>query len=313
MPVAVLGGCNRSRRVRLASLAVTLRSAVCGALALATICGASASGAKTASGSWLGAQAQPGNAAYDLPLQRAVPGGIKVIDLHAHGSSPTVDVDNHRALVIRDAGQWVAVVGIPLSTPLGTRHLVVHDENGRHDVQFDVTAMRYLSQALRVNPRQVDLSQSDLARVANERLQIDRALDRYSEPLPDTLRLPLPVPGRRSSSFGMRRVFNGEARNPHSGMDIAAPAGTPVLAPLAGTVLDAEDFFFNGNTVLVDHGGGLISMYCHLRTIEVKPGQRIAAGARLGEVGMTGRATGPHLHWGIALNHAWVDPALFLR
>ncbi len=249
----------------------------------------------------------------DLPHENSVPGGVKIIRLQAAGTPmPYVDTDGHRALVVEDGSSWVAVIGIPLSAPKGMRQVIVRGTNGRQEIEFAVADKRYASQSLKVAPRQVDLSAADLARVNEEKIRIDHALSHWTESPPESLRLPQPVPGPRSSSFGSRRVFNGESRNPHSGMDIAAPAGTPVQAPIAGTVVDTGDYFFNGNTVFVDHGRGLISMYCHLSAIDVKPGQRVAAGSRIGAVGMTGRATGPHLHWGLSLNRAWVDPELFL-
>jgi murein DD-endopeptidase MepM/ murein hydrolase activator NlpD len=251
---------------------------------------------------------------FDLPHESPVPGGVKLIRLDDAGTvTPYVDADDTRALVVRDGATWVAVVGIPLSAPLGERQVIVRDAGGRHVEKFEVANKQYASQSLKVPPRQVNLSAADLARVARERIRIDHALSQYTEPAPESLHLPQPVPGPRSSSFGMRRIFNGESRNPHSGMDIAAPTGTPVLVPIAGTVVDTGEYFFNGNTVLIDHGRGLVSMYCHLSKIDVQPGQHVAAGTRLGQVGMTGRVTGPHLHWGLALNRAWVDPELFVR
>ena len=250
---------------------------------------------------------------FDLPHENAVPGGVKILDVDSAGAAmPYVDADGHRALVVEGASAWVAVIGIPLSAPLGKRQVIVHGSGGRREIEFTVGDKRYASQSLKVAPAQVNLSAANLARVNEEKTRIDRALSHWTEPPPESLRMPQPVPGPHSSSFGMRRVFNGESRNPHSGMDIAAPSGTPVLAPIAGTVVDTGEYFFNGNTVFVDHGRGLISMYCHLSAIDVKPGQRVAAGTRIGAVGMTGRATGPHLHWGLSLNRAWVVPELFL-
>jgi len=249
----------------------------------------------------------------ELPHENAVPGGVKIIRLDSTGSAmPYVDADGHRALVVQEGSAWVAVIGIPLSAPLGTRQVIVRGSSGRQEIDFTVGDKRYASQSLKVAPAQVNLSAADLARFNEEKIRIDHALSRWSEPPPESLRLPPPVPGPRSSSFGSRRIFNGESRNPHSGMDIAAPIGTPVILPIAGTVVDTGNYFFNGNTVFVDHGRGLISMYCHLSAIDVKPGERITAGTRIGAVGMTGRATGPHLHWGLSLNRAWVDPELFL-
>jgi murein DD-endopeptidase MepM/ murein hydrolase activator NlpD len=251
--------------------------------------------------------------ALQLPLESAVPGGVKILRLEAAGDlPPDVEASGHRALVLKDGGTWLAVVGIPLTEPVGEMRVTVRDASGEREISFAVADKHYLTQSLKVAPGQVNLSASDLARVNREHEVLDRALSRWSAEPPSTLRLPAPVPGVRSSSFGMRRIFNGESRNPHTGMDIAAAAGTPVLAPTDGTVLLTGNYFFNGNTVLIDHGRGLISMYGHLSAIDVTPGEHVAAGTRIGAVGMTGRATGPHLHWALSLNRVWVDPALFL-
>jgi murein DD-endopeptidase MepM/ murein hydrolase activator NlpD len=251
-----------------------------------------------------------------LPRESRVPGGIALVPLATEGDDPgAVRFGDHRAAVLRTADGWVAVIGIPLDVEPGPQAVQWQPagEPAPRRLEFSVVDKRYEEQRLTVkNPRHVDPSKEDLQRIVAERKRIDAALGTFTPDVTPDFVLSPPVPGRRSSSFGLRRFFNGQPRNPHSGMDIAASAGTPILNPAPGRVLDAGDFFFNGNTVFVDHGQGLITMYCHLSRIDVKPGEEVAAGATLGLVGATGRVTGAHLHWGVALNRALVDPALFV-
>jgi murein DD-endopeptidase MepM/ murein hydrolase activator NlpD len=216
-------------------------------------------------------------------------------------------------LVTRQGSEWLAIVGIGLSIEPGDYQVSVQQPGANpRQISFKVAPKQYSVQELKVPPSQVNLSAEDEARVAEEREKVRAALTSFSPDAPSTLRLAQPVPGRRSSSFGLRRMFNGESRSPHSGMDIAAPTGTPIKAPLAGRVVDVGSYFFNGNNVVIDHGQGLMTMYCHLSKIRVEMGQELQPGEILGEVGATGRVTGPHLHWGVSLNGSMVDPALFL-
>ena len=148
--------------------------------------------------------------------------------------------------------------------------------------------------------------------IERELAEQTRAYQQFSPRQPSNLLFDRPVNGPLSSPFGLRRFFNGEERNPHSGLDFAANRGTPIKAPAAGKVILIGDYFFNGKTVFLDHGQGLISMFCHLSEIDVQLGDEIARGGHVGKVGATGRATGPHLHWNASLNDARVDPAIFI-
>jgi murein DD-endopeptidase MepM/ murein hydrolase activator NlpD len=253
--------------------------------------------------------------AQSLPQERRVPGGIAFVPLPGSDAEPpTVTFGDYQTAVIKRGSKWVAVVGIPLATKPGMQQLQVETAAGTKQVSFGVKDRKYRTQYLTIqNQRQVDPNPDDVKRIQEEQSRSSAALSRFTLEGEPVLALASPVKGVRSDSYGSRRVFNGQPRNPHSGMDIAAPTGTPIRAPAAGTVVEAGDFFFNGNTLYIDHGHGLVTMYCHLNKLGVRAGDRVAKGDVIGEVGATGRVTGPHLHWGVALNRAMVDPALFLE
>jgi murein DD-endopeptidase MepM/ murein hydrolase activator NlpD len=255
-----------------------------------------------------------GGDGFIAPRVAAVPGGVVTFKLAgAADNPPTVVFDGKPVMVVRQNDSWLAILGLGLNVEPGDYQVEVRQ--GASEAQklpFKVADKKYSVQQLKVPPGQVNLSPENEARVARESEKVRAALNGFSASAPSTLRLAQPVAGRRSSSFGLRRMFNGESRNPHSGMDIAAPTGTPIKAPLDGRVVDVGNYFFNGNNVIVDHGQGLLTMYCHLSKIRVEVGQALKRGQVLGDVGATGRVTGPHLHWGVSLNGAMVDPALFL-
>ena len=249
-----------------------------------------------------------------LPLAAPVPGGIAIVCVgRAPGPAPEVIFEGQRVLVARVGEAWQAVVGLPLALKPGAHELAVTREKTERVVPFRVGSREYATQHVTLaNRRQVEPEPDDLRRIAREQDLLARAFSTFSDFESDGLAFDLPSAGPVSGGFGSRRFFNNEPRLPHSGLDIAAAEGTPINAPAAGRVLETGDFFFNGLTVVLDHGQGVITMYNHLSRIDVVKGLRVARGERIGAVGRTGRVTGPHLHWSVSLNNARVDPALFL-
>jgi murein DD-endopeptidase MepM/ murein hydrolase activator NlpD len=253
-------------------------------------------------------------AGFVAPRASAVPGGVVTFKLPgAADQKPVVKHAGRPIMVVRQGDEWLAIAGVSLDVEPGEQTIDV-DQPGAEPrkISFQVLPKQYRTQALKVAPAMVNPSPQNEARIEKERQKVRAALEAFSPDAPVTLRLAQPVPGPRSSSFGLRRVFNGESRRPHSGMDIAAPTGTPIKAPLAGKVVDIGEYYFNGGNVIIDHGQGLTTMYCHLSKIRVEVGQDLKLGDVIGDVGATGRVTGPHLHWGVALSGVMVDPALFL-
>lgn len=244
-------------------------------------------------------------------LNHPVPGGVAVVPLGSEAQAPTARYQDKPVLVVREEGKrWIAIVGIPLKSQPGPHQLQVSD--GR-TLGFTVGSKHYREQHIKLkNGRQVNPLAEDMARINRELAEQTRAYQTFSPAQPSNLLFDKPVEGPLSSPFGLRRFFNGEERNPHSGLDFAVGAGTPIKSPATGKVILIGNYFFNGNTVFVDHGQGLISMFCHMSKVDVKLGQSLPRGGIVGRVGATGRATGPHMHWNVSLNDARVDPAIFI-
>lgn len=249
-----------------------------------------------------------------VPVESAVPGGIVQIPLaSSQMSPPRVYFQDKRVLVIEHEQQWLAVVGIPLSEKAGQHSITVETGEQSQQLDFMVKNKRYPEQHLTLkNKRMVNPEPEDLEQIAADKVAIEQALRTWTESATVDMDFSTPVEGRLSSLFGLKRFFNGQPKNPHSGLDIAAVAGTPIHAPAGGQVISTGSYYFNGNTVFLDHGQGLISAYFHLTDIAVQPGQPLARGDVIGTVGKTGRVTGPHLHWTVYLNQTKVDPALFI-
>lgn len=248
-------------------------------------------------------------------LDKPVPGGVAVVALGASQRAPTARYGGKPVLVMRDSDQqWVALAGIDLKTPPGTEALKVTTDGQARTVPFEVRAKRYKEQHIKLkNQSYVNPDPAQQARFEREYKAQIAAYGQFRPDLPSNVMLDRPVDGGRlSSPFGLRRFFNGEERNAHSGLDFAVPKGTPVKAPADGVVTIADDYFFNGKTIFLDHGQGLVTMYCHLSAADVQVGQTVKRGQVIGKVGSTGRATGPHLHWNVSLNGNRVDPAIFI-
>ena len=240
-----------------------------------------------------------------LPQQAAVPGGIALVPVPTSKAT----FNSKPVLVLRQGNQFVAVVGIPLSAKPGAHRLATPEG----ELTFTVTGKDYEVQRLTIaNKRQVNPLAEDMERIRSERAEMDVAFNSFTDQAEVDLAFRLPAEGPISSPFGLRRILNEQPRNPHSGLDIAALEGDLIQAPASGRVVAMGNYFFNGNTVLLDHGQGLITMYCHMSSIDVEMGDEVNTGDIVGKVGKTGRVTGAHLHWSVSLNNARVDPNLFL-
>jgi murein DD-endopeptidase MepM/ murein hydrolase activator NlpD len=250
--------------------------------------------------------------ATTLPRQLAVPGGVVIVPLAVStDEKPVVTYNKQQVIVLKQNQQWLAIVGVPLSVKIGTQRVTVTSAGKTSKTLFEVEDKAYPTQHITItDKRKVNPTHYDMTRINAEKAKTGAALKHWTDGNV-AMNFIWPIEGRVSGLFGRRRVFNGQAKRPHSGMDIAAPTGTEIHAPADGIVRDTGDYFFNGNTIFIDHGQGLMTMFLHLDKIGVEMGQAVKQGEVIGTVGATGRVTGPHLHLGVSLNNVKVEPRLF--
>lgn len=248
---------------------------------------------------------------FMLPQDSRVPGGLAVIALDPSNAKRDIKFNGQKVWQLSDnANNHWAIIGIPLSQKVGK---VNYKIDGK-DYVFTITDKDYEEQHLTVKRKHSNPPADQIKRIQKESRLSKKAFTtfsntHYSNHYQDFLK---PAQGPTSSPFGLKRFFNEQARRPHSGIDIAAPRGADIIAPAAGEIILTGHFFFNGNSLFIDHGQGLITMYCHMDKLERKQGDKVKAGEIIGKVGSTGRATGPHLHWTVSLNNSRVEPLLFL-
>ena len=264
------------------------------------------------------------NPALDVSHRaRAIhPGEVVVLEVRA--GAPLADLSatafGHEIRLFQDPsdGVWRGLVGIDLTTEPGSYEVTVRASTaggGRAEIAYalDVAPKEFPTRRLKVAPKYVDPPPDVIERILREQEETSAIFRAAS---PERLwrgGFARPVPGRSTSSFGRRSVFNGEARNPHSGTDFRSGEGVAIKAPNAATVALTGDLYFSGKVVILDHGWGLYSYFAHLSAIDVVEGDVVERGDVVGRVGATGRVTGPHLHWTVRLNDARVDPLALME
>ena len=269
-------------------------------------------------------EAPAGALRIEVRARELVPGEPLRIVVESPLSLARVDgsfLDRNLAFVrektLEGGERWLAWGVVPLGRGAGRELLEISarasDGVPSHASRtLEIRAKRFPTQQLDVESKFVTPPTEVEARIANERKQLAAIYTTTTVPAPATHPFTRPIAGEPTSTFGARRIFNGVPRDPHPGLDLRAGTGTPVLASGAGRVALAGDLYFSGGTVIVDHGGGLFTVYAHLSRIDVREGDELYAGKKVGLSGATGRVTGPHLHWGAKIGEIPFDPRALL-
>lgn len=243
-----------------------------------------------------------------IPIELIMPEEVESINIEWQNLQTVLKVSS----TSDDKNIFNCILGTDLQNAKAGLHKIKLSwtENGfltTEEYTIDLTTKSYPTEKLTVAPEMTDLSDEVKARVKKESILTREALHTNTPGAAPKLPLVRPVPGIYTSPYGKSRIFNGQFRGRHSGIDFRAAIGTPIKSVADGVVVLTGNFWFSGNFVMIDHGAGLISFYCHMSKIDVEKKQEVKAGETVGKTGQTGRVTGPHLHFGIAWNGEYFD------
>jgi murein DD-endopeptidase MepM/ murein hydrolase activator NlpD len=258
----------------------------------------------------------PNIVSASIPIQNTpISGGIAVFDFESNHSNPKAFYRTAPLYTQHIKGNhWQALLGIPLMEKTGKKSITIQDFSTR-TLSVNIKPSAYKEQHITLKgdkKKYVNPNATHSQRIKKERPILSKARQIFSEKILSDGLFIRPVTGITTSPFGFKRFYNGQARRPHTGLDYAGAAGTPIKAAADGKVILAGQYFFNGNAIFLDHGQGLISVYIHMNKRLVSQGQSVKQGQIIGTIGQSGRATGPHLHWGVYLNRTSVNPNLLM-
>jgi hypothetical protein len=242
----------------------------------------------------------------------ARPGDAVLIRVTGSASPPRGELAGRRLLFWRDREEWRALAALPIETPVGAVPVAIDAGTAHLEGSLAIVEPGFRVSRIELPPRYVEPPPAARRRMEEDRKAFAKA---FSEPFaPPLYAGPFVLPGDAplSGRYGDQRIVNGKPEAAHYGLDLAAARGAPVTACNDGRVLLVRDAYMSGNTVVIWHGAGIMSVYMHLDRADVKAGQEVRRGQRIGQVGSTGRSTGPHLHWGVKVNGLYVDPESLL-
>ena len=241
-------------------------------------------------------------------------GGIVFSQITKNDYDNDLYIDNLKIIKWSDSNKYYLVYGIPYATNYGYKELVVKNQSNNiiKNIRLEIVHKKFDTQRIIVNRKFIEPDMATIERIKKDSKQLNKARSIWTDKNPDLFFIS-PVEGTVTGRFGTRRYYNGKEGRYHNGYDIAAPIGTTIVSPSSGKVILIGDFFYNGKTIIIDHGRGLKSLMIHLDDILVQNDQRIKKGQIIGKVGSTGKSTGPHLHWSVLMNNAYIDPELLLN